>query len=803
MSPTSHTPTRRLPVRAARLRGNSNPANPTTPRAGGRVTRSSAVALPVTPCPSAPSGSATKRAASPVLPVSNKRTRREHPTTGHYAEESSDEDDDEQSDAHSPQSSAIDSDDEPLLSPAAAKSKPTSIELKLKSTPAKTAMTCTKKTGRFGSKKPKSGSTAVTKHTPTKASQKSNKLIVNTQSQGDTEPPVIPPWTQLPYYVLLRIFQCAAGTPISSDAAKWLLNTSLVCRAFTEPALTALYQCPPLLTLQMAHGFANLLSKDPEQTVFNYRHKVECLEIEAGAIASKTFRGRYLDFKTLFGSTPRLAEVYLWHEKDQAPYRDLYENIKWTYPADMYLALGIASVDGDRPGDFALVPAEGNSSVPKLQSWMWSRRMLAGFPLHRLKQLHKFPAFHGLRKMVFTNFQLASVGARDPDNPDILQADMQLHNSLVQAISVLPDLRHLVMECSTVVNGQFLSQMPKSIETLELLCCWEVTADHLAEYLLSHGGALRRLALHHNQSLSLAFLPVLGAACPRLESLKMNMAYYSSLATYDTSDPAFDKLLTADQIPAWPTTLRHLDLKNLRRWDKPAAEAFFQSLLDSAPDLPDLRHLEIKAMLDIPFRERSKLRDEWGAKLKQVFLRKWVEPLPHSTLRARPQVNGPARPQAPKQTSDKKRQLGLGTTTSNPDSPSPRRSGRIATQPSGASSRASSTGRDMRDKTSRPMYAEPDTDDEILSSDEDEEDEEEGDPSGGRSPAAAAASAEAGGPAAFVQGLCDVVDVRFDNQKPVENQFRFEDFLDDDDDDPTDDDWSEDAAQESDHAYAW
>lgn len=746
------------------------------------MTRSSAAVVPAIP---SPSGSATKRAASPELPVPNKRTRRQRPSTGHY-EESSDEDADEQSDAQSSLSSITDSDDEPLPSPTTTKSKSTSI--KMKSTPVRKAKTRARTTRRSGTKKSR-GSTALTKHTPTKASQESNKPVVTTQPQVDSEPPVIPPWTQLPYFVLLRIFQCAAGTPLSSDAAHWLIDTSLVCRAFTEPALTALYQCPPLLTLQMAHGLTSLLAKSPDQTVFNYRQKVECLEIDAGTIASKTYRGQYLDFKTLFSSTPRLSEVYLYHWKDLPPYRDLYENIKWTYPADMYLALGIAAVNGAQRGDFALVPAKGISSVPKLKSWMWSRRMLAGFPLQKLKELHKFPAFQGLRKIVLTNFQLASVGARDPDDPDIVQADTHLLNSLVQSISVLPELTHLVIECSTVVNGQFLSQLPKSIETLELICCWEVTADHLAEYLLSHGSALRRLTLHHNQSLSLAFLPVLGAACPRLESLRMNMTYYSSLALYNTSDPTFDKLLTADQIPAWPTSLRHLDLKNLRKWDKPAAEAFFQSLLDSAPNLPDLRHLEIKAMIDIPFRERSKLRDEWGAKLKQVFLRKWVDPLPLFTLRPRRQAAEPAPPQTPN------KKPGRGT-TNNPDSASPRRSGRIATLPSGPSSRASSTGRGMRDKkTARPVYAEPDTeeeedDDDILSENEDEEASQPG------------PQDTAGGPA-FVQGRCEVVDIRFDNQKPVENQFRMEDFLDDDSDDPTDDDWSEDAAQESDHAYAW
>ncbi|KAH8906747.1 hypothetical protein BR93DRAFT_978286 [Coniochaeta sp. PMI_546] len=779
MKSTSHTPTRRLPVRAAKVRGKSSPATPTPPRPGGRVTRSSNAAH-TTP---SPSGSATKRAASPELVASNKRTRRQRPKSGYYEESS----DGEESDSESSLASVTEDedDDEPLLSPTLTKTRKSRTM---------TVVSKTRKSGR---------STSLTKHAPIKATGK-NKLDVsspnlgnlnaNTHPQEVDEPPVIPQWKQLPYYVLLRIFECAAGAPLSSSSARWLLDTSLVCHAFTEPALTALYRCPPLLTLQMAHGFADLLAKSPEETSFNYRQKVECLEIDVGVIASKTFKGRHLDFKTLFGNAPRLVEVYVWHEKDQAPYRELDKNLKWTYPADMYLALGVAFLHGAREGEFSLVPFSATASIPKLHSWMWSRRMLTGFPLEKLRELHKFAAFQGLRKLILTNFQLPSLKARDPDDPEIVQADTQMINSLVRSIAVLPHLQHLVLECSTAVNGHFLASMPKSIEHLELINCWEVKADHMADYLLSHGNALRHLTLHHNQSLSLAFLPVLAHACPRLESLRMNLTYFNLHAFYRDSDPAYDTLLTADQVPTWPVTLRHLDLKNLRKWDKPAAETFFQSLLDGAPKLPHLRHLEIKAMLDIPFRERSQLRDKWEAKLKQVFLRKWVDPLPHSTLRPRPQILQADPHEAPKGTRRAKYRGsgGIGDTADKVPS-SPRRSGRIASLPSAPPSRTSSVGRDMRDKASRPSYAEPDTDEDIIGDDEDET--EQSDQSD---------QPQRGSPdedSTFIQGLCDVVDIRFDNQKPVENQFRMEDFLDDGSNDPTDDEWDED--HESDHEYAW
>lgn len=776
MNTTTKTPVRRLPVRAAKVnKGKSSPANPTPPRPGGRVTRSTnPEALPITP---SASGSASKRAASPspLLIAPAKRSRRPRPQSGHY-EESSDDDDDDQSDAQSSQASATNSDDEPLVSPL----------------PSRTTRRARKASTRT------TRSRGLTKHTPTNGKLKSklvasiskrSKRAVSVPPQNGAEHPVIPRWEQLPFYVLLNIFECAAGTPLTSTAAKWLLDASLICRAFMEPALTALYRRPPLLTLQMAHGLAKLLSKPPSETTLNYRQKVEELEIDVRVIASKTFRGQHLDFKALFNNAPRLTEVYVWHEKDQAPYRELDKNIKWTYPADMFRALGIDLQPGPRESSYSLVPyGEATSTIPKLRTWMWSSRMLSGFPLKQLRELHTHRAFSGLRKLTLTNFQLPSLNSKDPEDPVIVEADSSLVQSLTQSISVLSDLRHLVLECSTAATGQFLSLLPKGLEHLELINCWEITADHMAEYLLSHGSGLRHLTLHHNQSLSLAFLPVLRDACPQLETLRMDLTYFKLHAYYSDSGPAYDTLLTADQVPTWPATLRHLDFKNLRQWDEPAAETFFQSLLDSAPDLPKLRHIEIKAMLDIPFRERSRLRDKWNAKIKQVFLRKWVDPLPRFTLRPPLGTLPPgALPQPPRVTRHKKDKRDRAET------PSPRRSGRIATLPSGPSSRASSVGRDMRDQGARPFYAEPDSDEDMTEEDDDDAQLEQSEPS--------RRSSIAADDSTFVQGLCDVVDIRFDNQKPVENQFSFEDFLDEESNDPTDDDWDQD--EESDHDYAW
>lgn len=93
-------------------------------------------------------------------------------------------------------------------------------------------------------------------------------------------------------------------------------------------------------------------------------------------------------------------------------------------------------------------------------------------------------------------------------------------------------------------------------------------------------------------------------------------------------------------------------------------------------------------------------------------------------------------------------------------------------------------------------YAEPDTDEDLGEDEEDDVDDEIQSPATEAGPSCPAAEEDS-----FVQGMCDVVDIRFDNQKPVELQWHMEDFLDSEADDPTDDDW--DGDRDVDDDYAW
>jgi hypothetical protein len=404
-------------------------------------------------------------------------------------------------------------------------------------------------------------------------------------------------------------------------------------------------------------------------------------------------------------------------------------------------------------------------------------------------RIHQAPGFQRLRKLTFINFQLPSLDAADPDDSEILRKDTEVINALGKAICLLPDLKHLVLESSTSVTGALLKLLPQSLEHLEINNCWDLTSEEFAEYLLTHGSKLRHLSLQHNQALSLEFLTVLGHACPLLQTLDMDLTYFSLRLLVSDTQPLYEDLLTVDQVPTWPSALRYLSIKPLRQLKELETDMFFQSLVTSAANLSMLRHLEIKVLLNIPIRERIHMRDKWEAKLKEVFLRPSTDPQPIHSLRQHESVEdielvSPRKREGPRKHS------------SNGAIPSPRRSSRIATLPSNSPSRAGSVGRDVREGSARPNYAEVDTDIDMLS------DEEESQPQRRLSELAEELTQFSdGGPVeAAIQGMCEVVDIQFDNQKPTEMQWTADDFLDTEDSEDHDD-WTGDS--QMDDGYAW
>jgi hypothetical protein len=372
--------------------------------------------------------------------------------------------------------------------------------------------------------------------------------------------------------------------------------------------------------MDKAHKLVNLLEADPRHMAFKYRQKVESLRIEVYKVAAYSLAGSgHLDLHGLIRNLPRLAELEFYHEKDMSPYRNLDDNIKWHYPENLFDALDYVDPEAN--------PEQGDkTSVCKLRSWRWSSRMAGkSFPIERLREIHLRASFEGLRKIAFVNYQTPYF-KKTEDDPNHEKA-------MAESLSVLKCLEHMIFESSTLVNTTLLPLLPKNLRNLELINCWNIKADEMADFLLTHGRQLRCLTLNHNQSLSLSFLPVLGTACPKLQVFRMNLTYYQLHSSYRDSDPLYEHLLEPGQVPVWPSTLQTIELTHLRQWQTGAAEMFFQSLLDSADRLPDLRKLTIQAILNIGWRDRATFRDKWLGAMDRVFKRVSSPPQKHASLR--------------------------------------------------------------------------------------------------------------------------------------------------------------------------
>jgi hypothetical protein len=540
-----------------------------------------------------------------------------------------------------------------------------------------------------------------------------------------------------------------------------------------------------------AHRLVDLLTADPLPMAFKYRQKVESLRIDVDQVAAYSLPGSgHLNLYGLIKDLPRLVGLEFYHQKDMAPYRNLDEKLKWTYPESIFEALEYIDPNSD--------PQRGDkTSVCKLKSWRWSSRLAEKkWPIGKLLQVHLKPSFASLRKIAFVNYQVPPP-KKDAEDP-------KHENILAESLKALPELEHLILESSTLVNSKLLPLLPTSLRNLELINCWEVIADDFALFLLTHGSQLRCLTLNHNQSLSLSFLPTLGVACPRLQIFRMNLTYYNLHATYRDSEPQYEQLLLTEQVPVWPSTLQIIELIQLRQWETPAAEMFFQSLLDSAGTLRDLRRLTIQAILNIGWRDRASFRDKWVGSLARVFKRVSEPPTTHVSVQHRtadsritvsiPKKEStqaettvtevmrkslrPIKSSCPKSVPQPAKEAGLPPTrrstrirepqpgkyaeTSDDSDPDSKPS--VPAISARESSRRARLARELGIlKTTAGIHT-PDLTSTPLSSDDSDK--------------PLAQKKDKGKDREITQGMCDVVEVRIDNLRPTETQVTEADFLD-------------------------
>ncbi|MCJ1474982.1 hypothetical protein MMC13_003642 [Lambiella insularis] len=639
-------------------------------------------------------------------------------------------------------------------------------------------------------KKRKPPTTTATKQ-PSPKKVKLHILITNAlpSQLPITEPSTSPPWKTLPYAILTQIFQYASYPLCDSlfqptSGITWLSRTALICKSFTEPAISALYYSPPLYPPSRAQGLLAQLASQSSTSTCNYRSKVKYLEIEATSILLHKHNGvDPIRLEDLIQYTPQLRGIGIHLLSDQPQYRTHL------------------SLVNKRPGVVykkTMFDALRDNKI-RLLKWKWNLNFNRpgatrnSYPWSVLKDIHSEAPFQSLRSLSIVKYESK-------------QAMTELE--LAAAIKVLPNLKRLNLESWATYSGKLLPLLPHDLESLRIASCSSLTSDLFQAFILTHGNNFRELILDHNQSLDLAFLVDLAASCPLLESFSMNMTFFSPYSTSYDAEPKFGALLLPGQTPTWPSTLKSIELIQLRKWKSDSAEAFFTSLVHSAPEMMQLRRLLLKASIDnIGWRDRATFRDRWIGRLQKVFLRRSLLPIssvyPTAVIDDKETTSGNDKenqhplsrrsglrssrntqadqPVVPRDLSDTE------SDSDAPIAPFARRSKRLMQQDRDADYNAGkadgySTGHPTRSRSRKKalnILVLSDEDDAGSQNAENVEDEEP----------------------AFIQGMCDVVDIRIDNLRPAENQYNENDFL---DEEPSgDEDWNGDDGLPGDGGYAW
>ena len=604
---------------------------------------------------------------------------------------------------------------------------------------------------------------------------------------------VIPRWQTLPYEILLQIFHYAAQPlwdwwdretdSISTPAISWLLKTALVCRSFTEPALSVLYYSPPLSPPSRARRLLTHLSSQHTNQMFNYRSKIKYLDIEIFSVLAREYGGvGQLDLPALLAYTPQLRGIGLHLLYDLPKYNPKYwrKPSKWEklYRSEIFDTLDACKVS--------------------LLSWKWNFTLIGSHQHLSLQAVHSRPSFRNLSDLVLLGYSEKST-VKSP--------------LLTDALHVLSKLKRVSLEfCSWSEDG-FLQSLPHNIESLQIIGCPLITSKDLRIFLATHGSNLRDLVLNHNRSLNLAFVVELAASCPKLETLRMNLRYYTSYVTVADTEPKFEALLLPHEIPTWPSNLQILDLQYLRKWHSDTAESFFQSLVNSAATLPQLRRLTLKAIVNIDWRDRANFRGKWESRLKQVFLRHSPPPDPRFKSMQTLYTSEIASPEA--QTCD-------GNTMRDrvepdPSKPRSRRSSRITvakkivkdeetgdddssdieTVPKRRSTRLSNQNEDAYTcpgESTAKAHPQHRVHKRKRSSSASSSDDSSFEDRIGKDVKSPRKGKDKG---LHIQGLCNVVSIQIDNLRPAEEQYHESDFL--DAEKSGDEDWNGD----DDHVSKW
>ncbi|CBX96958.1 hypothetical protein IAQ61_008092 [Plenodomus lingam] len=427
-----------------------------------------------------------------------------------------------------------------------------------------------------------------------------------------------PDWSSLPYHVLLQIFVYASH-PLHDEnmrptaSINWLASMARVCSLFTKPALTALYRNPPIFATKARKDLVYHLITPSLEDHLDYRVMVKRLELDATQMTALTDATHSIsDLASLVKSLTTLREIDIFDPVDRPPFRGRLRRLRrWVYPNELFDAL--------------------RQTQLRLRSWRWNSTFCDQGVLW-MKGIHGDAAFQSLRELTITKFHPDPAPEEDLEDG---RSPPTAEELLASALTVLPNLKNLSFETCGVVSGKLLPLLPSNLTSLSITNCGELLSEALQAFLTTHGSQLEELILNHNQALDMSFVVDLRRSCPKLEVLRMDTTYYSSLAMSSDNEPLYDTLLGENEIPTWPSSLRIIDMEYLRKWNAKSATNFFSSLINSAGGLPWLQEITITAMVDTDWRQRAEFRRKWSAKFKQVFARKWEPPSVHlASLRA-------------------------------------------------------------------------------------------------------------------------------------------------------------------------
>ncbi|KAI5290276.1 hypothetical protein KEM54_001984 [Ascosphaera aggregata] len=488
-----------------------------------------------------------------------------------------------------------------------------------------------------------SSATATSLYAHTSSSpRKRNKRPEAIINREYSNPPSLHPatTTALPYHILHDIFlyawEMSSHRPTHhAHDVKWMLGVARLCRSFFDAAIGVIWNSPPLYPITKLNRLQAILSQPAHELFTNYANRIHDLEVHWPHYTAQKWQ-----LVELVSRMPRLQNLRFLEYAQDAPGRTSYFS-DWE----------------------GLFDALDRNEV-RLRSWDWNlsvMRVPRDISLDALSVYHTRPCFTSLRTLRFVNFNdevLSLLLMREPapqphhHHHHHHQQQHQIHHvlpatdelasmpivgqSLAEAVKMLPTLQHLEFShCSILDEGALLNLPNNSLRSLTLDSCKYLTSRTFTLFLASHGTQLKELTVKHNPSLTMSFITNLATLCPNLEVLKFGFNADGPIINTSTitipdeegqgSNGIYKTIITLSDEgydpPTWPKTLQHLEIDRPGRWSERTAVDVFNSLLDCAHELKDLRVLIINAILTIEWRSRASFRKKWEAKFEKAFRR--------------------------------------------------------------------------------------------------------------------------------------------------------------------------------------